>query len=321
MRQKRKVTISLTGGLGNQLFQLAAGLSLSKNSRFYLTDVYGNPRVNQSGQPEIFNFKLPGNVNFSEQRRSCIFISKVSGYLLRVGISPKGIEKSRVFTKILEIISFLIFSIYLNEPTRVNFSKNLGFSQVRITSFNTLLFGYFQSYRWPLDPVVRDMLMEISPIGSEEIIEKYKRLAQIEKPLVVHVRLGDYLDQSEFGIPSKEYYSIGIKKLLATGEFSKIWLFSDDLEGAKRLVASIDYVGFRFIESLEYSSAVTLEIMRLGYGYVIANSTFSWWAAFLSRNHNVNVVSPVPWFAKVEEPLDIIPEYWIRVKSIHTINR
>ena len=319
MTAPSKITISLTGGLGNQLFQLAAGLGLSKNHQLCLTDAYGKPRVNNRGQAEVLSFQLPSKVIFSDHSKAGWFSSKVAGYLLRVGIAPKKFERSSFFMKGLHLISSIIFSTNIKESTRVAFGKNVGFSEFKIPSGNTLLIGYFQSYHWVLEPEVKDLLMSIFPIENQNIIEKFRLLSLIERPLIVHVRLGDYLNQSEFGIPSKDYYSVAIKKLLATEKYSKIWVFSDDLQGAKLRIPLDFDVGIRFVGTDEYPSAVTLEIMRLGNGYVLANSTFSWWAAFLSRNKDVAVVAPVPWFSGMKEPADLIPNHWTRIESTHTL--
>jgi len=70
----------------------------------------------------------------------------------------------------------------------------------------------------------------------------------------------------------------------------------------------------RLVGQVNNSTALTFEIMRLGYGYVIANSTFSWWAAYLSRNLNSSVVSPDPWFTGIPEPTYLIPKGWKRIQ-------
>ena len=66
----------------------------------------------------------------------------------------------------------------------------------------------------------------------------------------------------------------------------------------------------RWIDSVDDSVVATLQAMRLGRGYVIANSTFSWWAAYLSLNPGVEVVAPSPWFMGMEDPKELIPPNW-----------
>jgi hypothetical protein len=63
------------------------------------------------------------------------------------------------------------------------------------------------------------------------------------------------------------------------------------------------------------TSAETLEIMRLGKAYIIANSTFSWWGAMLSKSENPLVICPDIWFKSQAEPLDLIPSSWKRVPA------
>ena len=53
------------------------------------------------------------------------------------------------------------------------------------------------------------------------------------------------------------------------------------------------------------------EIMRNGSGYILSNSTFGWWAAFLSKSENTNVVAPRPWFIALEDPSQLIPTTWM----------
>ena len=69
----------------------------------------------------------------------------------------------------------------------------------------------------------------------------------------------------------------------------------------------------RMIDQVNGSTALTFEIMRLGYGYVLANSTFSWWAAYLTRNLEVEVVAPEPWFIGHPDPDLLIPRDWHRI--------
>ena len=116
--------------------------------------------------------------------------------------------------------------------------------------------------------------------------------------------------EENFGIPSREFYSAGISKLLARGSCKSIWVFSDDLPKAREKLDLQETLPIRWINSVDDSVVATLQAMRLGRAYVIANSTFSWWAAYLSLNPSVEVVAPSPWFMGMEDPKELIPPNW-----------
>ena len=71
----------------------------------------------------------------------------------------------------------------------------------------------------------------------------------------------------------------------------------------------------RFFSQIEHSTAVTFEIMRLGFGYVIANSCFSWWSAFLRYDKNAKVIAPETWFKALESPKCLFPSDWSLTQS------
>lgn len=316
MKKNLKIILSLTGGLGNQLFQLAAGLNLSNGNSLAVSTRYGKPRQNNEGHAEIFSFYLPEQVVYDKCDSPNHLISKIAGYLLRVGAAPKKFEKYSFFTWILRILGFIVFSIERKQIISVFYSKNIGYSKMSIKNTQTLLFGYFQTFHWVSDPVVKESMMSLHARNGSEIVNKFKLLADIEKPLVVHVRLGDYLTEKDFGIPSKNYYEQSIESLLSEGKCSKIWLFSDNIEFAQKYVVGSQDRQIRFFSQFDHSTAVTFEIMRLGFGYVIANSSFSWWAAYLSKNSNVEVIAPDPWFVNIPEPKMLIPTNWRRLNSL-----
>jgi hypothetical protein len=94
--------------------------------------------------------------------------------------------------------------------------------------------------------------------------------------------------------------------------FSRIALFSNDI------VAALEYIPSSLREHLWIpskdltSTTETLELMRNGKGYVLSNSSFSWWAAVLTYGDMPLVISPTPWFQKKTEPVDLIPHDWLR---------
>ena len=99
-----------------------------------------------------------------------------------------------------------------------------------------------------------------------------------------------------------------------TKDYGKIWIFTNEQEEAVHYLPEWVIENCRWIPEIGGSAAQTLEVMRHGVGYVIANSTYSWWGAFLSYTANPKVIAPTPWFHLMETPTLITPIFW---KTIH----
>ena len=304
--------LSLTGGLGNQLFQLAAALNFCDGEKLVIERTNGRPRTNLVGDADLSSFKLPNKVSFHKKHKLNRLASKSTGFVLRMSVAPKRFEKASAFRFLAIFASSIVNSLALRRLLFVNLNSGVGFDQhLRKRKFQFLV-GYFQTYRFPSDASVFAELRKIQPTARVPEVERYKKIADEEKPLVVHVRLGDYKLEDSFGILSSNYYRAAIAELWGTGQYKKIWLFSDEPTSAIEVVEK-DYLGFvRIIPEIEKSSCLTLEVMRFGKGYVIANSSFSWWAAFLSYADSPNVIAPSPWFIGQQEPVDLIPPSWTR---------
>ena len=93
------------------------------------------------------------------------------------------------------------------------------------------------------------------------------------------------------------------------------------MEKAKEKLFLVERLPVRWINSVDASVASTLQAMRLGHGYVVANSSFSWWAAFLSFNGASEVVAPSPWFKGMDDPKDLIPPNWSQVDAGYVRDR
>jgi hypothetical protein len=179
-------------------------------------------------------------------------------------------------------------------------------------------YGYFQSYRWA-EEVIGE-LKNLSLAETSPSLLKYSELAERESPLIVHVRLGDYRSESSFGFPGASYYFASIKKAWGSGSFGSIWIFSDEIENVEEFLPLENIGEYRLVDEKNLSSAEVLEIMRLGKGYVIANSTFSWWGAYLSRADNPQIFAPKPWFSEIESPKDLVPDSWTRIETQRSEN-
>jgi len=311
MINKGRITlVGLTGGLGNQLFQLAAGLNAAKKTQLYLEWNLGKPRISDSGLPEVASFSLPKNTSLGIKKKDNGLASKAFGYMLRQGISTRLYERLPTFKIITKIFASLLISIYEKQLYWIYINKGVGYSQLPKYSNKKLLIGYFQSYMWLRDSEILNALKNLKIKNQTEQIVYYKNLANIEKPLVIHIRLGDYKNEDLFGIPTLRYYQNGINQLWESGKYSKIWIFSDEPELALKIYGKILPTECRWIPEINKSAAQTFEVMRYGRGYVIANSTFSWWAAMISHTISPEVIAPYPWFKSIESPQALIPPHW-----------
>jgi hypothetical protein len=146
--------------------------------------------------------------------------------------------------------------------------------------------GYWQHKNY----LNRDLIIQETEDSeiSDYILNNYKFLAQ-EECVSLHVRRGDFLSlQNSYTILDKNYYN---KALDLFDKNIKIVVFSDDIEWCK---SNLDYKNMVFINS---SSILDLYSMSLCSGNIIANSTFSFWGAFLNKK-NPKVVTPKRWFTE-----------------------
>ena len=157
--------------------------------------------------------------------------------------------------------------------------------------------------------------MELQPLESSAQLTEAIYEVETNQPYMLHIRLTDYLNEDAIGIPSIEYYSRGIEILFEKSGSRPIWVFSDDIDKAVEYLPK-KYADYYVISPHLDKSSHTFELMRSFAGYVIANSTYSWWAAFLRYNREVPVIAPKPWFRDGTIPLELLPEDWIPIEAL-----
>jgi hypothetical protein len=310
----RKVYLSLTGGLGNQLFQLSAALAIANNDEILVEWVNSRPRVNSIGYPEVTDFVLPENISLMKAKKFRFLSSKSVGYLLRMGVNPRRYESLKVFKKLSLFLASTVNIGTFGRYLRINLNEGVGYFPVPGSNSrkSSLLIGYFQTYKWITTSSSPNPITKLTLSFPSDQLLSLRKLAKKEVPLIVHMRFGDYRLEASFGLLTEKYYRESIREQWRTGDYNSIWVFSDEIEEAKRYLQGIEISQIRYISDVAESSAQTLEAMRLGKGYVIANSSFSWWAAQLSHTPNAKVIAPTPWFIGQNEPVELIPPNWVR---------
>jgi hypothetical protein len=294
----------LMGGLGNQLFQYARALTNSEETE--LIDLVSANRRTQENLPDISDFRLAPQISLLNPGNSSVRRTRILNYAIRASSNNNDLFHLKKIAKTLLSVQSL-----LKHKRRIKFEIAQGLDDYLESANADCLVGYFQN-SLAINQVVQ-VGLELK--NHSQTVERYEQMARIDCPLVVHFRLTDYTKEDSFGIPSTSYYLNSLKLMWANGIYKKIWVFSDDIENAKRLFPDEFLNEASFISEPTATSAEILQVMRLGHGFVIANSSYSWWAAALSRNSNARVICPTPWFSGRDNPLRIIPEGWVKLNK------
>jgi len=306
-----RVYLFLTGGLGNQLFQLAAAKSLNPREIRIITSV-GHPRLNKDGRADIFSLDVGHEVFEHELKHPNKFVGKVFGYLLRSSINPTLIERFYL-RRIMRFIAKIIIRYEINDKFKICYSENIGFTDLYEQNDTLLLIGYFQSYKYLEALRLIDENSNISIFNHPEY--RRKEVSDLnDNKLIVHFRIGDYKLDNSFGVINPTYYFRAIKKVINEYHFDEILIFSDEIEVARKLIDIQIPMKITWVNPTEYDTISSFQLMRSGHAFVIGNSTFSWWAAAVALTKPLTVIAPEPWFAGMPEPEYLIPKDWNRIK-------
>jgi hypothetical protein len=173
--------------------------------------------------------------------------------------------------------------------------------------------GYFQSEKY-FKNIEKEIREDFT--FKDEVLKPCKEMiSSVENPIALHIRRTDYLTNSEnhFNLPL-EYYKSALKHFDVN---RNVIVFSDDPAWCQEQeLFSSDL----FMISENTDNRVDLCLMSLCSDFVIANSSFSWWGAWLSQNKNKKVIAPVQWFGKTgytkdHDTKDLIPDGWIRISD------
>ena len=161
-----------------------------------------------------------------------------------------------------------------------------------------VLVGYFQNRRYVEESSQSIDWTSLEPSSSTQWTSNVQKWAKTEDPLVVHVRRGDYRNVHAFGLLGSDYYRRAIEEARRFGCGGRIWLFSDEPERATELLPKEELARSpRVMHAPTGVEPATVHFaMRHGVAYVLANSTFSWWAAAASLQTPAFVALPRPWF-------------------------
>jgi hypothetical protein len=290
--------IELKGGLGNQLFQYFAGQYIARECKEDLVYFLPDDRIHKiHNESTILDLELPTCTQ-------TYFKEAEAKYLLNQRIIEWVSRKSEMSRRVL------------NRCTTTFISGVVGYDHSLQSHLSSRRFkGYFQTFRYVTDVELKigKSIFLKSPSSQFQI---YLNDIREKSPIVMHIRGGDYNSLSKsMGLLGTDYYKKAF--LLATAELidAPIWVFSDDIKSAMRIINELDVKIDRLIlPDSGLSAAETLILMAKGQTKIIANSTFSWWAAFIGDQLQT-VIAPNPWNRANEIPEYLIPPPWKTVDS------
>jgi hypothetical protein len=273
------ITIKMMGGLGNQLFQFASALGVAERLKAPLIldlSAYSQ-KIRRNHGVDLRRFGLETiahklkliNGEFAPIRTN---VNQSLDFLLtRSGSLPSWLLPGNTFVE-----------------------KGIGYdSRIESVSSKTRLIGYFIARRYfsNVEDEIRDRLSRnfIHTTWGKEIMRESQKCG----PTIIHVRRGDHLTvHSDKLFLSADYYREAISALSIEGYSGPIWLMAEDCSEAAHWLGNAFPID-RFIDAPKNSHpAESLKILSSGSALVTTESTFSWWAAFMSESRNARVVAP-----------------------------
>jgi hypothetical protein len=286
----------ISHGLGNQLFQyaIARKISLQKHTSLYLDLRYYH---HVYASDTFRSFRLNHfNVDYKvfDDAPVLIYLSKL--------------------TKLFPNRSFSPFFKLIREG-------NDGFNgqALKENALFVYLSGFWQSEKYFKDieeTLQNELTLRTKP---SELYTKYLDLIGNETNAVsLHIRRGDYVNNSQFkdqfGFLGLDYYKRAVDMFNQEVAGPRFFIFSDDLEWVKENLTFVSNLTFVDCHG-ENSDIEELMLMRACHHHIIANSSFSWWGAWLNKRKDKKVVAPKKWFNNMPglNTDDLIPSNWIRL--------
>ncbi|MFA7193542.1 MAG: alpha-1,2-fucosyltransferase [Candidatus Paceibacterota bacterium] len=296
------IITKIKGGLGNQMFEYATGRFLAYKTG---ADLYLDANQIPSHKKEISrDFDLI-KFNIQAKPASIEEIQKIKNPFGRI-------------SDIMRKISQKIFFKY-----RIDFHPSFLKKIENKLKKNKSAYveGYFQSEKNFLE--IREILLQELSLKEEFKSETFKDLqTEIQNchSVSVHVRRGDYVQnpgaRRYHGICSLKYYQNAINTIKESVENPSFYFFSDDPAWVSENFDLSE--NSEIISDKNLSAPEELILMSTCKHNIISNSTFSWWGAWLNKNHDKLVIAPTPWIQQWPSPhKNIIPETWIQLPKNH----
>jgi hypothetical protein len=287
------IITEINGGLGNQMFQYAAGRALAIKSNTALKLDISAMRKYDLRKFELDRFNISATVAKTPDLPLSRRRDPVARLLQRV-FPGRGAEK-----------------VIAETGMRFN-------ADIIASGDNTYLSGYWQSEKYFL--AVADVIRKDFSLKSAMSDRRRDILRQInaaEIPVSLHVRRGDYVSNPKanavHGTCAPEWYHRAMTRMEDRLGDVTYFVFSDDPAWARANLPTLNKI--HFIDPADDGrDAEDMHLMAACRAHIVANSTFSWWGAWLNPREDKHVIAPREWFkSPAHDATDLVPERWERL--------
>lgn len=302
------IITKLSGGIGNQMFQYAIGRALSNKYKTDLLLDITSYDYDLKRRYSLSCFNIKANLaTYNDIYRLCRwqYIPFIPKRFFR-NVLPSYITN---FKKEKEV------SYYINKSQKLD-------KTVLTIGDNKVIEGYWgnENYFISIEHLIRrDFSLKYESVSDG--FRNLKNEIQNMNSVSIHFRRTDYLNKKNgiyelFGICGDEYYDVALKYIFSKIENPFFFIFTDDVEWVKNnLKLSSPY---NLVSDNNFEDYEELLLMSYCKHNIIANSTFSWWGAWLNNNPEKIVIAPKQWYRNSDyqnfyEKSDFVPFKWKRL--------
>lgn len=291
MAERTVVIVRLAGGLGNQLFQYAAGRALIETrGGDLLLDLtsYDNERLGRKYRLDLY--RIHASIASADD-------------VARFTLGDRHDLPSRIRRRVDPYLPVAWRNQYVD--------RKQGYDPgIFRTRENVMLVGYWQSERYftPIEQALHDELTLRSPptgLNATLALELTESVS-----VCIHVRRGDYIANDSHVVLATDYYRRAVRRMTSALHDPVFYVFSDDIPWCRRHLGFLGEAIFVDHNGPDYDYE-DLRLISLCKHHVVANSSFSWWGAWLAQHPGQVVIAPEKWYQDSNRTTrDLIPKRW-----------
>lgn len=285
------IIVRCLGGLGNQMFQYAFYRRLQLENKNVFLDISGFKDYSLH-----YGFELNRVFKINVDEPDYSLVDEIKKCSMSRGFWHRVCRKLKLYNQYITQKSFNY------DPKYVSFTN----------SQTVYLDGYWQSEKY-FGEAVNIIRNDFKFLDIDAYNSFYAANIKKCNSVSLHVRMGDYVDHPiHGGICTIEYYQRAVDFIKSKLDNPIFFVFSNDVEWCKQNLNIVD--GIYVIGNVNENSYRDMQLMSLCKHNIIANSSFSWWGAWLNSNPDKIIVSPSKWFNDENiNTRDILPESWIKI--------